>query len=68
VSTHVQIVGVEDCILRVVYEWDADQEMVGDIVSVDLEQGNVASIMDDAVYEDMIDEIYTLHDDELSDT
>lgn len=65
---YTQIVGVQECILRVVYDWDPDEELIGDIVSVDIEEGNIIPLLDEGIFEDIVEEVYNLHDDELADT
>lgn len=64
---YTQIVPVGDCILRVVYTWNPDEDFLEEVVSVDLEQGNIISIMDEGFYEEMIEEIAGLHDEAIPD-
>ncbi len=65
---YTQIIPIAECILRVVYTWNPDEDTPEEIVSVDLEEGNLASLMDEGYYEEMLEEIMNLHDEELSDT
>ena len=64
---YTQIISEQDCILRIVYSWNPDEEDIGEVISIDLEEGNVATIMDEGIYEDIIEQIYNLHNEELSD-
>ena len=63
---HTQIVGQDGCILRVVYDWNPDEEMINEIISLDIEDGSIIPLLSDDVLDDIMESVWDLHDDELS--